>query len=76
MTKKRILGCLRVPPVEYHWSSQLLAIYSRMGQKIARQMQAEEKLKAFLWNQETLRRPVAHKSPRFKPTKVSLSDSK
>jgi hypothetical protein len=19
MTKKRILGCLRVPPVEYHW---------------------------------------------------------
>jgi hypothetical protein len=22
MTKKRILGCLRVPPVEYHWSSQ------------------------------------------------------
>jgi hypothetical protein len=25
MTKKRILGCLRVPPVEYHWSRQTLS---------------------------------------------------
>jgi hypothetical protein len=23
MTKKIILGCLRVPPVEYHWSTAL-----------------------------------------------------
>jgi hypothetical protein len=27
MTKKRILGCLRVPPVEYHWSIQLIVKY-------------------------------------------------
>jgi hypothetical protein len=24
MTKKRLLGCLRVPPVEYHWSGAVV----------------------------------------------------
>jgi hypothetical protein len=28
MTKKRILGCLRVPPVEYHWSIQQFRTFS------------------------------------------------
>jgi hypothetical protein len=27
MTKKRILGCIRVPPVEYHCSNVLQLLY-------------------------------------------------
>jgi hypothetical protein len=28
MTKKRILGCLRVPPVQYHWNRVTVLNYN------------------------------------------------